>query len=236
MLWIRKSVCQIMTVMLILLLSTNSQKIIYEKLSHEQQQANIDKFNKWYQEQTNTLESKPLELRLLESGETGVFTNKNFNSEDILLTFSSKLVISAEQIYTGKYSELIKDLEQKFGYDELTYLIIVIIDEYFNAESFWRPYLDILPRIPSSPIYNYWENSKWLEPELIGTTVLRKIVDYKIAIEKRARNLVKGLFSQNSELFDPEIFNEDNVEWALYLIDSRIQTINYRYKHSTYKH
>lgn len=217
-----------------MVISLSNSKIIYEKLSHEQLQENVNKFNNWFYEQTNTQETKPLELRLLENGETGVFSNKDFNENDLFFAFSSKLVLSAELIYTGKYGTLVKELEKKYGYDELTYLVIILIDEYYNSDSFWRPYLDIFPRIPSSPIYDYWNNSSWLEPELMGTTVLRKIVDYKISIEKRSRNLVKGLFSQHKDLFDAEIFNEDNVEWALHMIDSRIQSINFRYKFSTY--
>ena len=88
--------------------------------------------------------------------------------------------------------------------------------------------MDILPRIPSSPIYNYWSTSSWKEPALMGSSVLRKIVDYKIAIEKKARNIVKGLFEKHSDLFDLEIFNEENVEWALHIIDTRIMSVSYR--------
>lgn len=213
---------------LIALFVTISTKTIYEKLSNEQIQENLNRFNKWFQEKTNTLNDPSLELRLTSDGQVGVFSNKNLTKEDIILAYSTELVISAESIYTGKYNDFIKDLEKKYGYDELTYFVILLVEEFFNSNSHWRPYLDILPRLPVSPIHDYWTNSKWLEPELMGTTVLRKLVDYKISIEKKASSLVRGLFSKNTDLFDPEIYNEDNVEWALNMIDTRLQTINYR--------
>lgn len=212
----------------ILLACFYSQKIIYQTLSKEEIQNNISKFNQWFYENTGTTDTKPIELRLTEDGEVGVFLNKDFNADEVFLTYSSQLVIAADSIYTGKYADLMKELEAKYGYDELTYLVILLIHEYYTPDSFWRPYLDILPRIPSSPIYDYWNNAKSLEPELIGNSVLRKIVDYKISTEKKARNLVQGLFEAHKDLFDLEIFNDDNVEWALNIIDTRIQTINYR--------
>lgn len=213
---------------LIALFISTSTKTIYEKLSNDQIRENLVKFNKWFQEKTNTLDNPSVELRLTSDGSVGVFSTKDFNKDDLLFTFSTQLVLSAESIYTGKYTEFVKDLEKKYGYDELTYFVILLIEEFYNPNSHWRPYLDILPRIPLSPIHDYWNNSKWLEPELMGSTVLRKLVDYKISIEKKANSLVRGLFSKMPELFDPEIFNEDNVEWALNMIDTRLQTINYR--------
>lgn len=218
----------IIVLTLIALFISTSTKTIYEKLNSSQIQENLVKFNKWFQEKTNTLNNPSVELRVTSDGSIGVFSTKDFNKDDLLFAFSTELVLSAESIYTGKYSDFVKDLEKKYGYDELTYFVILLVEEFYNPNSHWRPYLDILPRIPLSPIHDYWNNSKWLEPELMGSTVLRKLVDYKISIEKKANSLVRGLFSKMPELFDPEIFNEDNVEWALNMIDTRLQTINYR--------
>ncbi|MFO0515296.1 MAG: SET domain-containing protein [bacterium] len=218
----------LVVILFVALFNSAFTKTVYEKLTHNQIQENLVKFNKWVQEETNTINNPLFELRLTSDGQIGVFSTKDLNKEDLFFVFSTKLVLSAESIYTGKYTEFVKDIEKKYGYDELTYFVILLVEEYFNPNSHWRAYLDILPRIPLSPIHDYWNNSKWLEPELLGTTVLRKLVDYKISIEKKANSLVRGLFSKAPELFDPEIFNEDNVEWALNMIDTRLQTINYR--------
>ena len=207
-----------------------SKKVIFEDeklITPEIRLKNIEKFNNWF---SKHVKENFIKLKVIneETYELGVVAEKNFNKDDLLYTFETNMTISSESIYTGKYAELVKSLEAKYGHDELTYLVIIMIDEYYNPNSYWREYIDVLPKIPNSPIYNYWDRSSTLEPELMGTTILRKIVDYKIAIEKRSRALVRGLFSKHPELFDAEIFNEDNVEWALHLIDSRIQNIGHR--------
>jgi hypothetical protein len=205
----------------------DEKKIIYNEIvSQEQLKKNVEVFNQWFYTRTNS-ESKNIELRVLDNGELAVFALNDVSTEQTVFNITNDVVIQSDVIYTGKYAELMKELEQKYGYDEMTYLVIILIEEYFNEKSHWRPYLDVLPKIPTTPVYNYWNNSEWLEPELIGTTVLRKMVDYKIALDRRSRNMV-GLFEKNAELFDQNIFNEQNVEWALIMIDSKIQYLNYR--------
>lgn len=197
--------------------------------TRQELEENVKKFNDWYNNSLGTSKSKnPFFLKVVENNEIGVFTNKDLTADEELYTFEKSLCISAESIYTLPYEKLIRELETKYGYDELTYLVIILIHEYYNPQSKYREYLDILPTNPPSPIFNYWENSKWIDPELMHSSVLRKLVDFKIQIERRSRGLVNGLFSQHSNLFNSEHFNEDNVEWALFIIDTRVKFVGDR--------
>lgn len=199
-----------------------SEKNIKE-YSQEELKANLEVFNQWFSEKTKI---NSLELRLVD-GEVGVFTKEKFDPQNLLLDFYSSICISSQMIYHGPYAEFIKEIEAKYGYDESTYLVILLLHEYFSEGSYWKPYLDILPSKPKSPIEFYWTRAGEIEPEIMGTTIIRKIVDYKINLEKKARGLNRGLFSTRPELFDAEIFSESNIEWALYIIDSRVQSLNF---------
>lgn len=54
-----------------------------------------------------------------------------------------------------------------------------------------------------------------------------KIVEYKLLLEKKSKIFQSGIFERNVDLFNPDIFNKENVEWVFLIIDSRAKTINY---------
>lgn len=195
--------------------------------TRQELEQNVKKFNEWYNKSTNNSKN-PFFMKVVSNDDLAIFTNRDLLSDEEIYTFDKSICLSAELIYALPYEKLIRELEEKYGYDELTYLVIVLIHEYYNPESKYREYLDILPTNPGSPIFNYWENSKSVDPELMHTSVLRKLVDFKIQIERRSRGLVNGLFSQHNELFNPEYFTEDNVEWALFMIDTRVKYVGDR--------
>lgn len=213
---------------LLVLFAINTSKLITEEQeTPESFNEKIEKFNQWL-----TKHSKKTKLKLKITNEntfeTSVVASENIEKDEVVFSLDNEFVISSELIFNGKYADFVNKLLEKYDYDEITYLIIIILDEYYNPQSKWREYLDILPKLPKSPVLLYLNNSKKIDAEINGTTILRKIVDYKFLIEKRASRLIKGLFSQQPELFDPEIFNQGNVEWAIHLIDSRIQQIDYK--------
>lgn len=46
-------------------------------------------------------------------------------------------------------------------------------------------------------------------------------------IEKKARNYYHSLVANNTDVFDKEFFNEENIEWACLILDSRLIYVDY---------
>ena len=163
-----------------------------------------------------------------------VFTTKDLISsteknEVQLYKLHSKHFITIDKVYNHpKLGEFVLDLEKKYGYDEVGYLSLYLIYEFYNPQSEFRALLDVLPSVPSTPAMLYWNNTGRIENELIGYSVLRKVVDYKINVDNKVRNMVNGLFKKNEFLFNSEIFHEENLTWAIYTIESLIQRLHYR--------
>ncbi len=217
---------EILLFLLSLVLVHSNKRIIWdEKQTVEELKQSVNIFNKWM---SSILLNNPFELRLNAKDELRVYASRDINSDETL-TILGKNLLSNEKLYeASKYTAFIKELEEKYGYDEVTYFSILIISEYFNPTSIFRPILDIIPKKSFTPVYNYWNIASVIEPEIIGTNIIRKLVDYKIQSEQRAKNIVNGLLKNHKDLFDENIFNEENIEWSIYIYDSMIQYAGYR--------
>src|SRR5690606_16131095 len=55
-----------------------------------------------------------------------------------------------------------------------------------------------------------------------------KIVDYKLFIEKKAQAFQSAIFDKDTELFNSEVFNKENIEWVFLTIDSHSRSVNYQ--------
>lgn len=85
-------------------------------------------------------------------------------------------MIGNNLIYDSKLGPLMKVLEEKYGYNDYVNMVFYLLLEMGNPESQWRPYLDILPRRPSSISFKYWEKKSWLEDELLHVPILSNIL------------------------------------------------------------
>ena len=210
--------------LLVLSYSCSDKRVIWnEVISLTDIKSNAIKFNFWMNQ---NIKNNPFELKVDTEGKYSVIVTRDLEGNDNVVEVKSDILISSDKIYLSeKYAEFIKELEQKYGYDEITYFAIFIISEYFNPNSEYRAYLDIIPKKPSTPTYNYWDIANQIEPEILGSSIIRKLVDYKIQTEQRARNVVHGLLSQHPDLFNPDIFNEENMQWAYNLYDASIHYV-----------
>ena len=119
-----------------------------------------------------------------------------------------------------------KELEKTRGYDEYTNIALFLIHEINNPSSKFKPYLDILPRKLNSLAFKYWDESDKIEKEFENNMpIIRKTVEYKFAVEKKAKIYNAFFFEKNKELFNSDIYNVDNIEWIFMLLDSRLKIV-----------
>jgi hypothetical protein len=168
------------TVMILLFLSlmqVNSRRVIWDEvISHDRLQTRLQTFNEWY----GKFNGKPskVEARLTEDPNwtrIGLFAKEELKAEDIYLTVDRDKMIKADLVYQTPIGNLIKALEEQYGYDDYTNMLFYLLHEMNNKDSEWKPYLDLLPRQLTTPVFKYLDKKTWIEEELINTPVLSKI-------------------------------------------------------------
>lgn len=167
-----------------------SKRVIWEEvISKERLESRLQTFNDWYSKFNGgevNVEAKftnnPEQTRI------GLFAKKNFQAEEVYLTVDRSKMIKADLIYDTKIGPLIKSLEEQFGYDDYTNFVFYLLHEMNNKDSVWKPYLDLLPRQPTSIAFKYWDKKFWIEEELINTPILSKI-NFNLTIFRKDHRL-----------------------------------------------
>ncbi len=212
-----------------------SKRVIWDEvISPERLQNRLSIFNDWFQKHTG---NSKVEARLTRDAEwtrIGVFAKEALNMDDVYLNLDRSKLIKADLIYDTKIAPLIKNLEETYGYDDYTNMVFYLLHEMSNKDSQWKPYLDLLPHQFTSVVFNYWNRKTWIEEELANTPTLskayitiEKIVDYKLLLQKKASNYFHALVKNNTDVFDTNFFNEENLEWACMILDTRVIYIDY---------
>ena len=166
----------ILSIFLLLGLANSNRVIWDEVISHERLNSRINTFNKWYNEFTG-IESK-VEAKLTEDPNwkrIGLFAKDSIRSDEEYLNLDRSKMIRADMIYETKLGDTIKIVEETFGYDDYTNMVFFLLHEMSNKDSVWKPYLDLLPRQPTSIAYKYWEKKNWIEGEVINTPILSNL-------------------------------------------------------------
>jgi hypothetical protein len=152
----------------------NSKMNIWDEvISPERLVTRLNTFNKWYSDFTGS--ESLVEARLTSDPEwtrIGLFAKSEIKADDIILSINRSKLIKADLIYETKLGNLIKSLEEQYGYDDYTNFVFYLLHEMSNKESQWKPYLDLLPRQLTTIAFKYWDKKSWVEDELLHTPIL----------------------------------------------------------------
>ena len=69
---------------------------------------------------------------------------------------------------------MIRSLEETQGQDEVTFLVLFLLEEIKNPKSIWKPYLDMLPRQLPGIAFRYWSKNKDFESEVRSMPIVGK--------------------------------------------------------------
>ncbi|KAG0174351.1 hypothetical protein DFQ28_006666 [Apophysomyces sp. BC1034] len=159
-----------------------------------------DAFWSWLEQNGATL-SDGIEFKDYsnENAGRGVVATKDFKEGDILFSIPRKLLLSEYTSKLRKLDAMDENLDSMAGWNPL-----ILSMMYENrADSFWKPYLDILPRTFSTPIFWNKEDLKELE----GTDVPAKIG--KPEAEDMFKEEIASVIKGHPELFDENIHTLD---------------------------
>ena len=163
--------------LIILICATNSKWVIWDEvISGDRLQTRIKVFNEWY-EKFNS-ESSKVEARLTDDPEfmrIGLYAKEDIKTDDSYIKINKRKMISFRNIYDTPLKEVIKKVESVYGFDDYTNILFYLLHEMNNKNSEWKPYLDLLPRQPTSIAFKYWERKSWIEDELLNTPILSKL-------------------------------------------------------------
>eukprot|EP00293_Proteomonas_sulcata_P001483 CAMPEP_0184329582 /NCGR_PEP_ID=MMETSP1049-20130417/144222_1 /TAXON_ID=77928 /ORGANISM="Proteomonas sulcata, Strain CCMP704" /LENGTH=319 /DNA_ID=CAMNT_0026651963 /DNA_START=27 /DNA_END=986 /DNA_ORIENTATION=+ len=115
-----------------------------------------------------------------------------------------------------KPKELHKNVNDK------TKLLIYVLKEKHKNESFWKPYLDILPENFSSPMFWTPEELDWLQGSHVKEAAKRE----KSEIQKQYYLLREHVFAADRKTFPKKSFSQKEWMWATALYDSRVIQLN----------
>lgn len=151
----------------------NTAKIISEEvLSRERMFTRVKNFNEWYSTLNPTAK---VEAKLSQEGKVQLSAKADLKAEDAYLTLNRNMIIHPQLVYETPIGSFVKNLEEKFGYDDSLNMALYLLHEISNPESKWKAYLDILPRKPESYAYKYWDRKAPIEEELLNTPILSKL-------------------------------------------------------------
>lgn len=213
--------------------------------------AQIDKFNEWISSHLPSplhqkIKAIPLPppyrvgtiaIEPIESGSIylGIPTGLIMSSENSLI---SDLVVGKEvnesgelvdKIYKNNISKLISSLYNKFNQrDDFHELLLTLIYEKFirQEDSFYSPYLDVLPKKINLDIPLYW-SQEFLDQEFTGSDVRDNIRKYQKEVEIKFNSLnrneiITNFFSDEAKQKNIENpFTYENYLWATAILDSR---------------
>lgn len=164
----------------------------------------------------NGSEFPHLKIEHINENFRGIVSNKNIKKNKVILKVPEKCIIT----YTkAKNSEVGKELE-KSGYENYsshTVIALYILQEKLNPNSFWKPYLDILPPNYADFPQFYMKNEI---DHLENSFIVDMIKSRNLSLEKEFRNLVKALC-----VFGKKITLRDYI-WARIAVVSRVFQIN----------
>jgi len=169
----RKIISSIFLISVILCLVCTKVVIWDEIISEERLLTRVKNFNAWY-EKFNPGSNK-VEARLTKDPNfmrIGIYAKEHIRLDDVYLKFDRSKLIRSDHIYETPIGAVIKKLESLHGYDDYTNILFYLLHEIHNKNSEWKPYLDLLPRQPTSIAYKYWERKDWIEDELINMPIL----------------------------------------------------------------
>jgi hypothetical protein len=124
--------------------------------------------------------------------------SENLRCGDLVLEIPYNLIIT-EQIHKNIIEKIINENKQLFPDSERSDLILifVLLIEYHNEESFWKPYFNILPKKFHSPLF--WEEK---ELELLKGSYAYNYTFYlKEKMKEKFNNVILPIVLKYSHIF-----------------------------------
>jgi histone-lysine N-methyltransferase SETD3 len=180
----------------------------------EHQQILFSNFIKWLK--NNDADFPYLNIKHYNKTFRGIVTNKNIHRGNVILKIPHECIMTTLKAHN---TEVGRELENSgwTPYSSHTWLALYLLQEKMNPNSFWKPYIDILP--PTYGDFPQFYSSTELK-QLKGSFILDMIKSRNLNLEKEFNEMIKAI-----PIFSKKITLRDYI-WARIAIVSRVFQIN----------
>jgi hypothetical protein len=186
----------------------------------------VERFNKWMDDVAGC-ESK-VETSYIPGFRLGLIARDDIAEGEVYLKVPWMSLIHEESILNTADGQMFNSLRTKYELDIFHFLMLFFLREIELADSYWRPFLDILPNSHNTPIF--WSDE--LLDELVGTRIPSEARKYR---ETARANFQKdyAIVSENVDFFGQVVLDKldfDQYLWASNVLDSRTIWVNGRHR------
>lgn len=143
----------------------------------------------------------------------GLIAVKGMTQGEAMFTVPFELVITK-----ARALELVPELDDEV--DEFIAMAVLLVQEREKgSDSFWKPYLDILPKDEELTAMFRWEDADFELLKGSPTVSAAKSLREKLRLEHASMD--EYLFSKQRDRFPEDVFSIDSWEWAFAVLFSR---------------
>jgi len=173
-------------------------------------------FFKWFKDNESPMEDFDVTYKK-EKG-FGITTTKPINKGDVIFEVPQKFMMTNVTALNSAKSAILIHNDQILQNIYSLSLAVHVLIEKFDQQSFWRPYIDSLPRNLSSPLY--WDPAHLYKLE--GSKALYYIAKVKATVAKQYAHVYFRLEKQlEFAVMKREAFKWDLFLWAITTIQAR---------------
>ncbi|KAG4074422.1 hypothetical protein HA402_000401 [Bradysia odoriphaga] len=182
----------------------------------------IEKFVEWAK--TNGAEFDGIDIAEFPNYELGLAATKDFKQNDLLITIPRKMIMSLDNVSASVLPMMSSPIIESMSNVKFAFWLIV---EKLNPDSFWKPYLDILPD-KYSTVMNF---SVAEMQELKGSSALPAALNQCKNIARQYAYINKFVKNRQVDAVDPvfemlrERFTYDLYCWAVSTVMTRQNSI-----------
>ncbi|XP_026728696.1 histone-lysine N-methyltransferase setd3 [Trichoplusia ni] len=190
------------------------------KSAQHNRQANIDKYIKWLSE--NGAQFDGVEISEFEGYELGLKAKKDFKEGSLILTIPSKVMLTEKSAKESELATFISVDPLLQNMPNITLALFLLLEKN-NPESFWKPYIDILPEKYSTILYFTLEELAELKPSPVFESALKL---YR-SIARQYAYFYNKIHTMDLPVLKKlqDIFTFDNYRWAVSTVMTRQNNI-----------
>ncbi|CAB3255785.1 unnamed protein product [Arctia plantaginis] len=145
-------------------------EVSQHKSGHNQRKLNVDKYLKWLTENEVPLDG--IEIAEFEGYELGLKATKDFKEGALILTVPSKVMLTENNAKESELASFINVDPLLQNMPNITLALFLLLEKN-NPDSFWKPYIDILPEKYSTILYFNTEELLELKPSPVFDSSLK---------------------------------------------------------------
>lgn len=190
------------------------------KSSPNQRELNLDKYLKWLKD--NEVQLDGIEIAEFEGYELGLKATKDFKEGSQILSVPLKIMLTEINAKESELSSFINVDPLLQNMPNITLALFLLLEKN-NPESFWKPYIDVLPEKYSTVLYFTPEELAELKPSPVFESSLKL---YR-SIARQYAYFYNKIHSMDLPVLKKlqDLFTYNNYRWAVSTVMTRQNNI-----------